>query len=229
MTIAEIRRGQIYTIDCKFDLREQELPIILIITLMANIVSVLGLFNMPTKESTINQMMVKILAVSDLVTTVFILAQWVANVSNCRVFGGQLGCTITGWITSTLVIWSAAVVTTMNLCRYMSVSKPIFYRHSVTKKKILISLCGSFVWILFEMSLPLYGIAGPFRFYAGNKICSYDFSAGNYGMFHRVTVGFLGAYGIGTIIIVIYCNISIVYQVNQRSRTTAAVAGAYTI
>lgn len=83
----------------------------------------------------------------------------------------------------------------------------------MTSSKVKISIVATFAYVTLYSILPVLKLVPEYRFYEGNLVCAYNFAPGEGGMLHRVVVGLIGAQGLGSVLVVLFFNISIIVSV----------------
>jgi len=201
--------------DCETDLNKAELPIVLLLTLIMNILSVVVLVKIRKKSLGTDYLLVISLAINDLVTTTLFIIMWLGGwvTCGCLMITSAYFCSIFGWLSSSMVVWSAWVIVIMCACRYLAFVRPIYYRTSVSTFQIQVALVSSLAFTLAQFTLPFYNVVEPYEFYNENKICGYDFAPGHGGTFHRMSILFFAVEGLLLISIVLFFNYSIIYKV----------------
>ncbi|OWF35375.1 hypothetical protein KP79_PYT18439 [Mizuhopecten yessoensis] len=181
---------------CSLDLSKAELPVVLLLTLLLNILSMIILYKLRHTFQSTDTMMVATLITNDALTSVLFIIMWLAGWASCGciMVVNIYFCSAMGWIASTMVMWSAWIVTVMSGCKYLAVARPFFYRN--------------------HFSAPFYGVAVKYEYYSDNKICAYDFAPGHGGASHRYTLLLVFIEGFCLMGVVLFFNVSIVIKLN---------------
>lgn len=201
-------------LDCVLDLSKAELPILLLLCLVLNAVSITILVKIKSDILGIDYLLVLTLAVNDFVTMALFSMMWIGGWIRCRNLLNHHMCSFFGWLATTMVIWSAWVVIIMAGCRYMATVKPLYYRSYVTRLRVSVGLGVTLLITLLQLTFPFVGLAAPYEFYSENRICAFNFSAGIAGFSHRAIVGFISMEGLLATAVIMYFNISIIYEVS---------------
>ncbi|KAK6190267.1 hypothetical protein SNE40_002176 [Patella caerulea] len=210
-------------INCVLDLSEAELPILLVLTLIFNSVSLLILNRMKVLTETIDHLLVTTLTYNDMISTLLYTFMWLGSWISCGQMLQNITCDIFGWLGTITVIWSAGIVVVMSGCRYLALVRPLYYRLHVNAKSVKIGLVGFLALFLVMVTFPLVGLASPYYYYSSNMVCAYNFTPGDGGLFHRCILGVISVFGLLTVLVILFFNISIVGQI----RKTASVGHSY--
>ncbi|ESO82045.1 hypothetical protein LOTGIDRAFT_170320 [Lottia gigantea] len=203
--------------NCSLDLTEAEIPIILVLTLIFNLISLVIIIRMKCLTESIDHLLVTTLTINDLFSTVVYTTMWLGGWMTCGVMLQNISCDIMGWLGTVTVMYSAGIIVIMSSCRYLALVRPIFYRMQVTLKSVKIALVTLLLYFVLVTIFPLCGITTPYYYYNSNFVCAYNFTPGDGAMFHRGILGLIAVSGIVTTLIVLFFNISIIRQLRKTS------------
>ena len=202
---------------CEIDLSKAELPIVLVLSLLMNLIAVTVLLKIKNKCQGTDLLTVLTLAINDLVTTILFMIMWIGGWIKCGCLMTYSACALLGWLATAMVIWSAWVIIIMSGCRYLATVKPLYFRTNVTYSSINVAMVVTLVVTLFSLTFPFFDLAAEYEYYEDNKICAYDFTPSHGGTSHRYILGALATEGLLATVMVLYFNCSIVYKVGNRS------------
>lgn len=208
--------GKAGLVSCTLDMSKAELPILLILTLILNVISAIILHKLRHTFQSTDTLMVDTLTINDAVSTAIFIVMWVAGWATCGcvMLTSPYVCASLGCVASTLVLWSAWIITVMSACRYLAIKRPFIYRYYVKTFQIKVILAVSLCLTFLQFTGPFFGIAEPFRYLDENKICAYDFTAGHGEPSHRYILLLIAIEGFCLVALVLFFNISITMQVH---------------
>ncbi|XP_071099443.1 olfactory receptor 2AP1-like [Haliotis cracherodii] len=205
--------------DCVLDLSKAELPLILFPTFIFNVVALVVLLKMKGTADSLDRLLVTSLVVNDLISTCLYLLTFLMGLLSCGdILKKPFVCGLMGWLTTTMVMWSAGVITVMTSCRYLALVKPLYHRSKVTSRSIKFALLGTLIYMTLHLIFPFFHLDSPYRMYKSNKICGYDFTPALGGSVHKVILGLISVEGLITIIVVLFFNLSIIKQLRKRAQ-----------
>ncbi|XP_067655762.1 blue-sensitive opsin-like [Haliotis asinina] len=211
--------------DCGLDLSKAELPLILVPTFIFNVLAFVVLLKMKGSADSLDRLLVTSLVVNDLLSTCLYLLTFLMGWLSCGlILKKPFVCGLMGWLTTTMVMWSAGVITVMTSCRYLALVKPLYHRSKVTARSIKFALVGTLIWMTLHLIFPFFHLDSPYRIYESNKICGYEFTAAVGGSFHKVILGFISVEGLLTIVVVLFFNISIIQKLRRRAQVESGDA-----
>ncbi|KAH9495009.1 hypothetical protein Btru_018412 [Bulinus truncatus] len=203
---------------CSLELRKTELPVILLVTLVINVLAFAVLIRMRGTCDTLDHHLVSLLNVNDLISTVIFTIMWLSGWASCnQLLQLPIYCGIFGWLGSALVVWSAGIIVIMTSCRYLSLVKPLYYRTNVTVTSVTRAVVGTFIFCLLFFIWPFTGLTAPFTLYEENHICTTQFAPGGAGLGQKIFIGVTGVAGCLTVVHVLVCNLTIVKTLRQRN------------
>lgn len=212
-TVANLANG--FLNDCHLDISKTELPLLLLLTLIFNAVAMLVLVQIRSKSNGIDSLLVLTLATNDFVTTLLYTVMWIGGWIACGSLMERKSCSLLGWLSTALVIWSAWIIIIMSCVRYLATVKPVYYKTKVTTSRIKIGLVLTLLHSLSLVMFPFFKVAAPYFYYKFNRICAYDFAPGKGGPAHRTILGVMAVEGLLTILMVLFFNVSTIYQVSR--------------
>ncbi|XP_069133166.1 uncharacterized protein [Argopecten irradians] len=199
---------------CKLDLSKAELPIVLLLTLVMNIVSMVITYKLRHVFQSKDTMLVATLITNDAVTSFIFIVMWLAGWASCGciMVVDIYFCSFFGWIGSAMVMWSAWIVSVMSGCRYLALARPFFYRQHVKTFQLKVVMGLTLILTLIQFTGPFYGTAVVYEYYSENKICAYDFAPGHGTASHRYIILMITIEGFILMGSVLFFNISIVIK-----------------
>ncbi|KAJ8299077.1 hypothetical protein KUTeg_023137 [Tegillarca granosa] len=213
---------------CGLNFSLAELPCLLLMTLIFNAVSIFVLVNIRGQIQTNDHFLVLTLAINDFVTTLLYAIMLVGGWITCGSIMEDNSCSIFGWLSTGMVVWSAWIIIIMTVVRYLATVRPVYYRTNVTVSKLAIALVVTLVLTLAQLIFPFFHLAVPYAFYEDNRICAYEFAPGRGGVIHRSILGILASEGLIATLIVLYCNISIICQLRRKNVVHATTSRVMT-
>ena len=111
-------------------------------------------------------------------------------------------CKIFGWTAFTLNSGIMLVMTLMAVDRYVAICRPFRYKHLLSRRRLICSIIGVFVFSATHSALPLIGV-GKIQSYNNGSFCHFDFdSTIPVNMGYNIFVLVLG---ISMLVVVIFC------------------------
>ena len=124
-------------------------------------------------------------------------------------------CKVFGWTAFTLNSGIMLVMTVMAVDRYLAICKPFRYKYLLSRKRLICSIIGVFVFSGFHSALPLFGI-GRIQSYNNGSFCHFDFdSTIPLNMVYNIFVLVLG---ISMLLVVIICYTRTMFNVRGLIR-----------
>ncbi|XP_033752030.1 C-C chemokine receptor type 4-like [Pecten maximus] len=202
---------------CDLDLSKAELPIVLLLTLVLNILSVIILYKLRHAFQSTDTMMVATLITNDAVTSLIFIVMWLAGWASCGciMVVDIFFCSAFGWLGTAMVMWSAWIVTIMSASRYLALARPFFYRNHVKTFQLKVAMAITLFITFLQFTGPFYGTAVQYEYYSENKVCAYDFAPGHGEASHRYILLVITIEGFSLIGMVLFFNISIVIKLRR--------------
>ncbi len=104
--------------ECAYNPAQAELPLILLPTFVFNVVAVAVLVRMKRSSESLDRLLVSSLVFNDLLSTSLYIVTVVMGWVSCgSLLQYGFVCSVMGWLTTTMVMWSAGVIAVMTTCR----------------------------------------------------------------------------------------------------------------
>ncbi|XP_061184840.1 prostaglandin E2 receptor EP2 subtype-like [Saccostrea echinata] len=122
------------------------------------------------------------------------------------VLGGDQGCIIRGFSRNSTMVASHLMVVLMAMERFIALRFPFRYQHLLTPRKVVTVAVSLYIYSIFLATLPLMGV----NKYGYGLWC--DFHWNDTSPAGRFFVIFFLIQGFGCMLLTVYCNISVIYE-----------------
>ena len=204
--------------DCEMKIFQAELPILLLVSAIANLVAMVTQVRMLHSLKSKNMWLLILLTGNDLFMSVVLLTSIIVNTVTCNRFHANRLCDLLGWLGAGSFSLSIFLILAINMERFLMIVFPLFHHKHVTPVRIaILFFVGEFL-ALVPLGLPLVGVGSPYLYYANNKLCLFDFSAWETNNpTHAKLILINSLYMILLILLVTAANIATIRRLHRRN------------
>lgn len=141
-----------------------------VLTVFGNTMVLLAFFRNRSLRSFGNYFLIS-LAISDLVMGCWTFPNTIANLVLCKSWMSELVCEMSGYIDNVILTNSLVTLAACSYDRYLVITKPLFYKRSMTGRRTLLILSATWIYSA-SLSLPPFLGIGKFKFSEFSRTCA---------------------------------------------------------